>query len=167
VPRATDETKQQRLDIVEELWRKCVSNARIEAQLALEWQITRRQVRKYIAAVVKRNAGLRKSVAQSDAERAAEFERTLSMFEDIYLEAREGREKGRGRDLKVALNAAHRRAQLLGQYPANRFEVTGANGRPLEIAPEAAVDKLLQQLDRIGGADAAVPAPAGTNDGEE
>lgn len=143
-------TPPERLDIVEELWRKCVPNQRIEADLSVQWSVTRRTIRNYIAAVVRRNSGLRKSVKETEAERAAEFERARQMFEDIYLEAKEGRDgRGKGKDLKTALNAAHRRAHLLGLYPANRFEVTGANGKPLEIDPASAVDKLLAQIDKV------------------
>lgn len=140
----------ERLDIVEELWRKCVSNGAIAQRLAQEWNVDRRTIRSYITKVVRRNAGLRRKEEVDDSAQRAEFARTLAMFEDIYLRGLEGQgAKGAGKDLKTALNAAHRRAQLLGLYPASRFEVTGANGKPLEVSPDAAVAKLLGKIAEV------------------
>jgi hypothetical protein len=165
-----------RLDIVEELWRKCVPNSTIERQLSVQWKITRRSVRGYIHRIEKQVAARRAADPQGEQRKSVEFDRTLHMFDDIYLRSVEGdaagtdaagKPKVKGRDLKTATIAAHRRAQLLGLYPANRFEVTGANGKPLEVSPMEAVDKLAAELARAaerqgqGGGAVAPPAPAG------
>lgn len=154
----------ERLDIVEELWRKCVSNSTIEARLSSEWRLSRRTIRNYIAKVVARNAGMRRLSAADEAARLAEFERTKAQFEDIYLRALEG-EKGadgkvRGRSLREAISAAHRRAQLLGLYPAGRVELSGPGGKPLEVDPAVAVDRLRLEIERVAQRDGGAPAPA-------
>jgi hypothetical protein len=90
-------------------------------QKTSDWGLTGRQRESYIAAARKRIRAI------------AEVEQADLLAEHIAIRRDLRRKAEQAGDRRLALAVAKDEAELLGLYPAKRTEVTGADGKPVEV----------------------------------
>lgn len=116
------------------------------------WQVTNRQLRRYIGAAYKRTT---ESLEQKQEELLG---RHLLQRRSLYARCL------KAEDFRTALQILHDEAELLGLYPAKKIAPTTPDGKePYDAAPGlvALLPELERALDRLGcGASAEDHAPS-------
>lgn len=105
---------------------------------ASQWGINERQARYYIAEAT---ALIKSDAAKNREELVAEH---IGRMNQIYRSAHSAGDYGN------AIRAAQDKAKLCGLYPAERHEVTGAGGAPLEVMSDVLITKMTNaDLDKL------------------
>lgn len=146
-PNPSHNEREERLLIVEEmLYRRLLSTSTIERDLSVNFGVTSRTVRTYIAMVRRRAAKRERSEAAPRIDRGSLTEALV----DVYNECRNQRDRhGNPRpDNKTALRALHELGALHGLH-IRKIELTGADGGPLKVSPDEAARQLREQIERV------------------
>jgi hypothetical protein len=117
-----------RLEEVRKRIATCRPRPRIEAELAAEWGVTTRQVRKYVALVYEQ---LREEAKETAAHRKDEVREQMYEVVRRCLDA-DNTAFGNA-DYRTAIRALENIAKLDGLYAPEKVEHTGAGGGPLRM----------------------------------
>lgn len=145
----------ERLDLVEKLYLGGTDDGEIQRQVAGRYQITRRQVRTYLARVKQRLAE-RVKTEDPDAARA----QILGLLRHTLVVAERGSPEG-GPNANAMVAAITRMAEVQGLMAPKRFEHSGPGGGAIQVA---GVIVLPAETDGSPGAQDRVGAEPGPTD---